>query len=107
MLFGTVLALWSASAGVQHLMQAINTAYDEDETRGFLKVRGPRPAAVGRRHRVPRGRGRADRAACPPPSPTPRLGDPARIAIGVLRWPALAVAMVVALGILYRFGARP
>jgi len=30
------------------------------------------------------------------------LGDPARIAIGILRWPALALAMVVALGLLYR-----
>ena len=32
------------------------------------------------------------------------LGEPARVAIGILRWPALAVAMVVALGLLYRIG---
>src|SRR5687768_13997260 len=36
---GTVLALWSASSGVQHLIQAINRAYDEDETRGLVKRR--------------------------------------------------------------------
>lgn len=34
------LALWSASGGVSNLMTAINTAYDEEETRGFVKKRG-------------------------------------------------------------------
>src|SRR3954452_4140882 len=32
-----VLALWSASAGVGNLVTAINIAYDEEETRGFVK----------------------------------------------------------------------
>lgn len=31
------LALWSASGGVGNLITAINTAYDEEETRGFIK----------------------------------------------------------------------
>jgi membrane protein len=35
-----VAALWSASSGTGNLLKAINVAYDEDETRGFLKVRG-------------------------------------------------------------------
>jgi len=35
-----LLALWSASGGVGNLMTAVNTAYDEEETRGFLKKRG-------------------------------------------------------------------
>jgi membrane protein len=35
-----LLALWSASAAVQNLMKAINVAYDEEETRGFVKLRG-------------------------------------------------------------------
>jgi membrane protein len=34
------LALFSASGGVSNMMTAINTAYDEEETRGFLKKRG-------------------------------------------------------------------
>jgi len=34
-----LLALWSASSGMKHLMTAINVAYDEEETRGFLKLR--------------------------------------------------------------------
>jgi len=33
-------ALWSASSGTGNLLKAINIAYDEDESRGFLKVRG-------------------------------------------------------------------
>lgn len=33
-------ALWSASSGVGNLMKAVNLAYDEEETRGFLKLRG-------------------------------------------------------------------
>ncbi|MDQ3733530.1 MAG: YihY/virulence factor BrkB family protein [Actinomycetota bacterium] len=31
------LALWSASGGIGYLITAINTAYDEDEGRGFVK----------------------------------------------------------------------
>ena len=31
------LALWSASGGVGNLMTAVNTAYDEEETRGFVR----------------------------------------------------------------------
>ena len=32
-----VLALWSASGGVGNLMSAVNVAYDEEETRGFVR----------------------------------------------------------------------
>jgi membrane protein len=32
-------ALWSASSGISNLMQAVNFAYDEEETRGFVKLR--------------------------------------------------------------------
>jgi len=35
-----LLALWSASGGMGNLMTAINTAYDEEEKRNFLKKRG-------------------------------------------------------------------
>lgn len=33
-------ALWSASGGAHHLIKALDTAYDEEETRGFLRLRG-------------------------------------------------------------------
>ena len=38
-IFAVLLALWSASGGVSNLMTAVNTAYDEEETRGFIKKR--------------------------------------------------------------------
>jgi membrane protein len=34
-----IAALWSASGGVNHLITAINLAYDEVETRGFVRLR--------------------------------------------------------------------
>lgn len=42
-----LLALWSASGGVNNLMKAINVAYDEEEKRGFLKQRGLALALTG------------------------------------------------------------
>jgi len=33
-------AVWSASGGTMNLIKATNVAYDEDESRGFLKLRG-------------------------------------------------------------------
>lgn len=33
-------ALWSASSGTSNLMTAVNLAYDQQEKRGFLKLRG-------------------------------------------------------------------
>jgi membrane protein len=99
--FGLVLALWSASAGVQHLIQAINLAYDEDETRGFVRVRGLAVAlAIGAIVFLALAVGVI--AVLPAALANTAFGETARIAIGVLRWPALAVAMVVALGVLYR-----
>jgi membrane protein len=36
---GGLLALWSMSGAMQNLMWALNSAYDRDETRGFVKRR--------------------------------------------------------------------
>ncbi len=99
--FGTALALWSASSGVQHLIQAINRAYDEDETRGFLKVRALALAlSIGAVVFLAAAVGVI--ALLPAALAGTALGEPTRVAIGVLRWPALALAMVLALGLLYR-----
>jgi membrane protein len=37
---GLIAALWSASSGMKALNEGMNVAYDEPETRGFLKKRG-------------------------------------------------------------------
>lgn len=33
------LVLWAASSGMQNLMQALTTAYEQEETRGFVRLR--------------------------------------------------------------------
>jgi membrane protein len=104
LLAGTVIALWSASAGVHHLLEAINTAYDEDETRGFVKVRGlALLLAVGAIGFLAVAVGVI--AVLPAALADTALGDPARVAISIVRWPGLALAMAAALGLLYRVGA--
>src|ERR1044071_6386491 len=37
--FGGLLALWSLGGAMQNLMWALNSAYDRDETRGFVRRR--------------------------------------------------------------------
>ena len=101
---GIVLALWSASSGMKHLLEAINRAYDEEETRGFLKLRGMSLLlTVGAVLFV--GLTVAVIAAGPALLANTALGDASRIAIGILRFPILAVAMAAALAVLYRYGA--
>jgi membrane protein len=39
-IFGILTALWSASSGMKALITGVNLAYDETETRKFLKLRG-------------------------------------------------------------------
>lgn len=97
------VALWSASAGVRQLVAALNLAYDEEESRGFVRLRLQgltltagaivgAALAVGLIAVLPNV---LDRAG---------LGDAARIALNVLRWPLLAVGFGVALALLYRYG---
>lgn len=40
LLISVVLALWTSSAAVSNVMSAINTAYDEEETRSFFRRKG-------------------------------------------------------------------
>jgi membrane protein len=100
---GVLVALWSASAGMKHVIEALNAAYDEEEGRGFVRQRGLAllftigavlfmVAAVVVLTVVP---------AVLEGSP---LGPAAETAINVARWPALALAFAVGLAVLYRFG---
>lgn len=95
-------ALFSASGGVQNMMKAINLAYDEQETRGFVKLRGTAllltlgavvflVVSVGLVAVTPVVLDRL---------PLGIVGE----ALGhVARWVALVVFAVVALAVLYRF----
>jgi membrane protein len=94
-------ALWSASGGVNGLITAINIAYDETETRGFIKMRGLSIAltigailffivAV------------VLIAIVPAVADAIGLGALGRLLAEVLRWALLIAAVLVALALLYR-----
>jgi membrane protein len=89
---GVAVALWSASAGITNLMAALNRVYDENETRKFVKLRA---TALGL-----------------------TLGAvifvvvavlaitvlPDGLLISLVRWPAIAVAYILVLAVIYRVG---
>ena len=95
-------ALFAASGGVQNLVKAVNIAYDEEETRGFLKLRGLAllltlgaivfiVVAVGLVAVLPVVLGNAG------------LGTAGRIAAQVARWVGLVAFVMAALAIVYRY----
>lgn len=101
-LVGIVVALWSASSGMKHLIDALNAAYDEEEGRGFLKVRGlSLLLTVGAIVFLLVAFGTL--AIVPAVLEGSALGDAAQAFIQVLRWPALALAFGTALAVLYRY----
>jgi membrane protein len=88
---GIVLALWSASSGMKHLLEAINVAYGEEETRGFVALRLRALAftvaavafvavAIGVVTALPES-------------------------VALVRFPLLGAGLVAALVLLYRYGA--
>lgn len=94
-------ALWSASGGTSNLMSAVNIAYDEEETRGFVKVRAIALAltlgaivfvliAV------------ALVAVVPVVLDSLALGAVGTLVAQILRWVLLLIAVVCALAIVYR-----
>jgi len=98
-LFG---ALFSASGGMANLVKAINLAYDEDETRGFIKLRATAlmltlglvaflVVAVGLV------------AVLPAVLNAIGLGTVASLAIGAVRWIGLVAFVLGALAVLYRY----
>ncbi len=102
-LLGLVVALWSASSGMKHLISAINVAYDEEEGRGFVALRGLAllftvgavAFAVVALVTI---------TALPSLVEETAAGDAVRIAVSILRWPLLAVGLIIGLSVLYRYG---
>ena len=98
---GTLLALWSASSAMGHLTEALNVAYDEGETRGFVKKRGLALLltvgavlfmifalfVIG---------------VVPVILDELELGAAGKVLVFIARWALLLVAMTVALAIIYR-----
>jgi membrane protein len=100
---GLLLALWSASAGIKSLIEAVNMAYDEDESRGFVKLRGLSLAFTG---------GAivfvvfafAVIAFLPSFLSELDVGTPGRVAANVLRFVVLFFGLMFGLALLYRYG---
>ena len=94
--------LWSASSGVQGLVKGLNLVYDEQESRGFLKLRGlsllltlgaivvvvVALALIAVFPGVVDGLG---------------LGQAGELAASIVRWVVLALLVLTALAVLYRF----
>jgi membrane protein len=102
--FGVVVsvlaALFAASKGMQALVVALNIAYDEEETRTFLRLRGLAVGlTVGLAVAAVVGVGGMVLAG----NLASALGTVGEIAIGVLRWPILGAFAVLMLAVLYRY----
>jgi membrane protein len=95
-------ALFTASGGVANLIKAINLAYDEQETRGFARLRGVALLlTVGAIVFLVVAVGLV--AVLPVVLDQVGLGSVGRTVVGVLRWVGLVLFVTGALAVLYRF----
>jgi membrane protein len=96
-----LLALWSASSGTQNLMQAVNIAYDETETRGFVKRKAlALVLTIGAI--VFFAVAATLVAAFPAIAGKIGLSGIALVGVQGLRWFVLLVVLAIALAVLYR-----
>jgi membrane protein len=101
LVFSLLAALWSASSGTGNLIQAVNLAYDEKESRGFLKVKGTALAlTLGAIVFVLITLTLV--AVVPPVLDALQLGVVGTIIAQVVRWGLLVALVVVALAVAYR-----
>lgn len=102
LLVALVLAIWSASGGVGNVITAINVAYDEDETRGFVKRKGL--ALLLTLGAIVFTVVAVTLIAVAPPLLDALVPDGAlRVLLEVARWLGLLVAVAIALAVLYRY----
>ena len=104
--FGLVASLlgglWTASSGMSNLMKATNLAYDEEETRGFVKLRAVALAlTLGAVLFLVVAAALV--AVLPAVLGAVGLGGFTRVLIEVGRWIGLVVFVLAALALLYRY----
>lgn len=93
-------AMWAASKGMKALIEAINVAYNEEETRGFLKTRALAYSfTVGAVLMMIISVG----VITVVPELADGLGGVGDVIATTIRWPILAVTMLLGLAIIYRF----
>jgi len=103
LLVAILVALWSASGGMAALITGIHVARGTDEPRSFVTKRG-KALALTFGAIVFLGVVVFLIAALPPL--VADAGSVGRIGLQILRWPILAVVMVVGVALLYRFSTR-
>jgi membrane protein len=97
---GILTALWSASSGMKALITGVNLAYDETETRKFVKLRGlALLLTLGAMVLV--GVALATIVGYPPIADT--LPTALRWLVAIVRFVILGGLLVVALAVLYRY----
>lgn len=99
---GILGAIWSASSGMKHMMSAVNAAYDESETRGFLKLRGTAilltlGAVIGLIGAI------GVIAILPAAMRAGGIGSSAQLIVNIARFPLLGLLMLGGLAALYRY----
>jgi len=103
---GFILALagtlWTTSSGMLGLIRAVNLAYQEDEDRNILKLRGlALMMTLGALLFIIVSLALV--AVLPPVLKAVGLGSLVKTLITAVRWPALALMVVAALAAVYRF----
>ena len=102
---GLLLALWSASSAVRTLMEALNVAYHQEESRGFIRFYatallltfGGVIAVVLAIALV---------VGLPAALKMIGLGGVWELAVSLARWPILIALAIVGFALVYRFGPR-
>ena len=100
--FSLLLALWSANGGMKAIIDALNVVYDEKEKRGFITLNALSLTftAAGVLGVLIAG---ALVVVAPVALQMVGMGAETELLIKVGRWPALAVLLLIALAVLYRF----
>jgi membrane protein len=101
-LVGILVSVWSATRAMVAMMAALNIAYDEEERRGFVKLN---LIALGLTVALVLFLAVALTLVAVIPVVLDIVGitGAAAVAVHLLRWPVLAVFLLLALAVLYRF----
>lgn len=100
-LFGLLLAIWSANAGVKAIIDALNVAYEEREKRGFVRLNLVSLAfTIAGILALVLMVGAV--VAFPLALDHLRLAPESKLIIAIARWPLLLMFLLAALALLYR-----
>ncbi|MFT5531306.1 MAG: membrane protein [Candidatus Poriferisodalaceae bacterium] len=100
---GILIAIWSASGAIKHLLAALNRVYGFRETRGFASLRGASYSfTLGTVLAL--ALAMFGLAVLPGLLAALDMGPFGRVVIGILRFPGLVLFMAICLSILYHLG---